>query len=205
LINSKSRDKDVYRYVILVLFIGVCLASNFVVNGNFELPLTNGWTQYISNGYGGITRGTGYHPDPDYEAYVYRQGSGGLGGGYERLYQTIDIVIPLTYIDFDFFLGFSGTDPYVLILDNTVYDPNGRIDPGETSDFTATLPNIGGAGLTNVNTTIETSSPYITINDDTGYLGDLPIDSIKENTADPYTVTVDTSTPEGTPVLSLKD
>jgi hypothetical protein len=48
-------------------------------------------------------------------------------------------------------------------------------------------------------------SLYITINDDTGYLGDLPIDSIKENTADPYTVTVDASTPEGTPVLSLKD
>ena len=194
-----------YRYVIPVLFIGVCLASNFVVNGNFELPLTNGWTQYISNGYGGITRGTGYHPDPDYEAYVYRQGSGGLGGGYERLYQTIDIVIPLTYIDFDVFLGFSGTDPYVLILDNTVYDPNGRIDPGETADFTATLINIGGADLTNLSTTIETTSPFITINDNSGYFGDLPIDSIKENTADPYTVTVDASTPEGTPVLSLKD
>ncbi len=99
-----------HRYVILVLFIGLCVGSNFVVNGDFELPLTNGWNQYSANGYGGITRGVAYHPDADYEAYVYRQGSGGLGGGYERLYQTIDIDIPLTHIDFEVFLKLDAWD-----------------------------------------------------------------------------------------------
>lgn len=98
----------------------------------------------------------------------------------------------------DICIGYNGSEPYIVLLANTVYDPNGRIDPGETSDFTSTLWNVGAAGLTNVNTTIVTSSPYITINDNTGYFGDLAIDVIKENTADPYTVTVAASTPEGT-------
>ena len=79
-----------------------------------------------------------------------------------------------------------------------MYDPNGRIDPGETADFTATLMNIGGADLTNVATTIETSSPFITINDNSGYFGDLLVDMIKENNSDPYTVTASSSTPHGT-------
>ncbi len=90
-----------HRYLILALIIGLCGANNYVVNGDFELPLTNGWTQYSSNGYGGITRGTTYHPDPDYEAYVYRQGSGGLGTGYEKLHQTFDVTIPLSHVDFN--------------------------------------------------------------------------------------------------------
>ncbi|MGB3340045.1 MAG: T9SS type A sorting domain-containing protein [bacterium] len=83
------------------------------------------------------------------------------------------------------------------MINNTVYDANGRIDPGETADFTATLVNIGGADLTNLSTTIQTSSSYITINDGAGYFGDLLIDEIKENTSDPYTVTASSSTPVG--------
>jgi len=94
-------------------------------------------------------------------------------------------------------LGHEGVDPYLVLIKNTVYDANGRIDPGETADFTATLVNIGGADLTNLSTTIHTSSSFITINDDAGYFGGLPIDSIKENTQDPYSVTASPSTPEG--------
>lgn len=86
------------RYLILILIIGICTASNYITNGDFEQPLATGWTQYSSNAYGGIMRGSGYHPDPDYEAYVYRIGQYSSAGGYEKLYQTVDI--PLIDIDF---------------------------------------------------------------------------------------------------------
>ena len=86
------------------------------------------------------------------------------------------------------------------MIKNTVYDANGWIEPGETVDLTSTIVNIGGANLTNLSTTIETSSPFITINDASGYFGDLPIDEIKENTSDPYTITASASTPEGSPI-----
>ena len=99
-----------HRYIILVLIVGLCIASNFAVNGDFEQPLTNGWTQFNSNGYGSITRGVGYHPDADYEVSVYRQGSGGYGAGNDRLYQTIDIIIPLTDIDFQVSLKLDAWD-----------------------------------------------------------------------------------------------
>ena len=86
------------------------------------------------------------------------------------------------------------------MIDNTVYDANGRIDPGETVDLTSTVVNIGGADLINLSTIIETSSPYITIDDASGYFGDVLIDEIKENTSDPYTISASASTPEGSPI-----
>lgn len=88
------------RLLLITLIVAFGFASNYVNNGDFEQPLTTGWTQYTSSSYGYIGRGTGYDPDPDYEVLVRRQGSGGLGGGYDRLYQTADISIPLEYIDF---------------------------------------------------------------------------------------------------------
>lgn len=88
------------RFLLFLFIAAFCFASNYVTNGDFEQPLTTGWTQYTSSSYGFIGRSTGYHPDPDYEAQVRRQGSAGLGGGYDRLYQTVNITIPLEYIDF---------------------------------------------------------------------------------------------------------
>lgn len=74
---------------------------------------------------------------------------------------------------------------------------NGHLDPGETVDLTSTLKNIGGVNFTDLSTTIECSDPYITIADNSGYFGSLPIDSIKENTTDPYVVAVSSSAPQG--------
>lgn len=89
-------------------------------------------------------------------------------------------------------------------MDNTVYDAggnnNGQLDPGETADLTTTFMNIGGADLTGMSTTIACSSPYITITDNSGYFGTLPMDSTMENTSDPYTVTADGNAPHGTVV-----
>ncbi len=76
-------------------------------------------------------------------------------------------------------------------------DNDGALDPGETADLTATLKNIGGADLVNISTTIESDDPYITIIDNTGYFGNLNIDEIKENTADPYVVMASPTIPFG--------
>ncbi len=101
----------------------------------------------------------------------------------------------------DFILGYDGAEPYLVLIGTTVYDSsgndNGRLDPGETVDLTATLINIGGADLSNVFTTIESFDPHITISDNYGFFGQLPVDSIKENTDDPYTVSADSSTLHG--------
>jgi hypothetical protein len=87
------------------------------------------------------------------------------------------------------------------LLGTTIYDAggnnNGRLDPGETVDLTSTLRNTGAVDFTGLSTTIECSDPYITITDNAGYFGSLAVDSIKENTGDPYVVSADPSTPTG--------
>ncbi|MGQ9665568.1 MAG: T9SS type A sorting domain-containing protein [bacterium] len=59
------------------------------------------------------------------------------------------------------------------------------------------MKNIGGANFTNLNSTLSTTSPYITITDNAGYFGTILIDSTKENVSDPYVVAVSSSTPQG--------
>jgi hypothetical protein len=87
------------------------------------------------------------------------------------------------------------------LIKNTVYDAgsnnNGRIDPGETVDLTTTLINMGGAPLNNLTTTITTSDPNFNIVDNFGFFGALGIDSIRENTGDPYIISATPSAPEG--------
>ncbi len=87
-----------HRFIILVLIIGICGASNYITNGDFEQALTDGWLQSTSGTNTIITRGTNYHPDPDYEAYVRKYGYGTSGTGYATLYQIVDI--PTTQIEF---------------------------------------------------------------------------------------------------------
>lgn len=61
-------------------------ALDLLVNGDFELPLENGWTTT-----GGstvtVTRGPLYDPDPDFEAQVAQVTSSGEG----TLAQTVDL------------------------------------------------------------------------------------------------------------------
>ncbi len=82
------------RYLVFVLIIGFCGASNYVINGDFELPLDTGWEQSLL-GYGIIGRDTGVHPDPGYELYLQKfSGS----SGHAEVSQIADI--PTTKIDF---------------------------------------------------------------------------------------------------------
>ena len=101
----------------------------------------------------------------------------------------------------DVALVYNGTNPYLSFLGVMVYDGggnnNGRLDPGETVDLTATLKNIGGVDFTNLNSTLYCNDTYITVNDNSGFFGSLPINGIKENTTDPYTISVAGSAPQG--------
>lgn len=102
-------------------------------------------------------------------------------------------------------LNYNGSAQYLALIGTVVDDVggngNGHLDPGETADLTSTLKNIGGANFTNLNTTIQSSDPYLTITDNTGYFGTLMVDSTKENTSDPYTVYASPSAPDGHPAL----
>ncbi len=98
-------------------------------------------------------------------------------------------------------LNYTGTQLYLSFIKSKVYDAggnnNGRLDPGETANITTFLKNIGGANFTNLNSTLSTTSPYITVTDNSGYFGTILIDSTKENISDPYTISVSSSTPQG--------
>jgi hypothetical protein len=62
-------------------------ADELLINGNFEEPLTTGWTASTEGVSTVITRATHYDPDPDYEAHV----SKATGNGYARLSQIVDL------------------------------------------------------------------------------------------------------------------
>ncbi len=78
----------------LALLIGVAgamaspvCALELVTNGDFEAPLTEGWTTE-SSGYGVLfDRATTYEPDLDYEVKVAKA----TGTGFARLSQTVEL------------------------------------------------------------------------------------------------------------------
>lgn len=90
--------------------------------------------------------------------------------------------------------------PFLDLVSTAVYDAagnnNNHLDPGESVNLTATLKNIGGLDLENLSSTLQTSDPFITISDNSTVYGALPVDSVKENLSDPFTLTADINTPE---------
>ena len=84
-----------HRYIILFILAVFGSASVLVVNGDFEQPLTTGWSETMSGiGVMVITRDVGYDPDPDFEVYAHK----GDGTGYVELYQLAHI--PTTDLEF---------------------------------------------------------------------------------------------------------
>lgn len=95
------------RLLILVLMLSVGAATNYIENGDFEQPLSVGWTQTAAGSGATIQRGINYHPDNDYEVYLYKATG---TTGYARLSQTADI--PTCNMDFSFSAKLYGWDNY---------------------------------------------------------------------------------------------
>ncbi len=74
---------------------------------------------------------------------------------------------------------------------------NGAADPGETVDVQVTLANSGLAGATAVSAVLSTSTPGVTVVQDTANYPDLPVNGQSTSTVD-YTVTVDGNVACGT-------
>ncbi len=71
-------------------------------------------------------------------------------------------------------------------------------DPGETLDLTVTIDNQGvAAGATNVSITLTTDDPYAQLNDASSTLGAIAARSFADNSTDPFSFTLDPSTPDG--------
>lgn len=83
-----------HRYLTLLLLATLGSASVLITNGDFEELLTVGWSMTMNGANTSISRQTGFDPDPDYEASVYK----GTGDGYTELYQMA--YIPTTDLEF---------------------------------------------------------------------------------------------------------
>ena len=99
-----------------------------------------------------------------------------------------------------FLSGPPPNQPWVIYEGHEYNDPdgndNGELDYDETGYFSVTLSNIGDQPASQVEVTMETESPYITIDDDYENFGDFELDETitMENA---FQVTTDPSIPDG--------
>ena len=94
-------------FLVLVILVSLSTASNYIINGDFEQPLTTGWTTIMAGGGTTINRSTTYDPDSDYEVYVYKATG---TTGYAQLWQIADI--PTCNIDLSFNAKLYAWDNY---------------------------------------------------------------------------------------------
>jgi len=78
--------------IILVSTVGICLAANWINNGNFEQPLNIGWTTQVGTPTTSdiIDRQVNYEPDPDYEVQVKK---------YDATHAKLSQVVNVTTIN----------------------------------------------------------------------------------------------------------
>jgi hypothetical protein len=90
---------------------------------------------------------------------------------------------------------------YLALRDNyTLAGGNGDQvpDPGETLDLTVTIDNQGVAvGASNVSVLLKSDDPYVQMNDASSTLGTIGARDFASNSGDPFSFTVDPSTPDG--------
>lgn len=86
-----------YLVLLSVLLLAAASGQELLVNGDFEAPLTTGWTQTQGgSGTHTVNRDTVYHPDPDFEAYVYQYDN----PGWTRLSQSAEVPGPAVSLSF---------------------------------------------------------------------------------------------------------
>lgn len=86
---------------------------------------------------------------------------------------------------------------YLVIDDVAGGNGNGMLDPGETADVEVLLSNSGSSASPNVNATLSSASPYVTVNTGTAAPGQVPAGA-SVNVL--FNITIDAGTPIGTPV-----
>ncbi|MEO0138184.1 MAG: S8 family serine peptidase, partial [candidate division WOR-3 bacterium] len=92
--------------------------------------------------------------------------------------------------------------PYVTLKAKELSDPppggngNNLFEPGERVRLVVTLRN-GGSPTNNVRGILKCNDNFITINDDSSFFGDMPHNSEKANTTDPYIISAHQLTPQG--------
>lgn len=94
-----------------------------------------------------------------------------------------------------------GNVPYLVLNSVDVVNDNngnGQLDPGENAGIVTYITNSGNQSATDVQGTLTTTSPYVTITDDNYTYGTIPAGGNANNLSDPYDVTVDVGTPMGT-------
>jgi len=88
--------------LLMTAVLALAAGQNLLVNGDFEQPITTGWTLTLGGaGYGATDRQTSYHPDPDYEAMdsLY------TGAGCRKLAQRVNVLSP--WLDVSFWAKFA--------------------------------------------------------------------------------------------------
>jgi hypothetical protein len=130
------------KLVLLVplLFATAVFGQELLVNGDFEQELTTGWT-LIEEGSGTheFNRDVGYHPDPDYEAYVYQYDN----PGGSRLSQTVAVSAPMLTVSFwaEFEEGAGSSSCWPAACFVVAYLDAGGVKLGETRYYYGTYVN----------------------------------------------------------------
>ena len=94
-----------------------------------------------------------------------------------------------------------GNMPNVVLRLTTVVNDNngnGKLDPGENAGIVNLIKNTGNEPATNIQGTLRTTSPYITITDSTYAFGTLAAGDSVNNSPDPFDVNVSASATPGT-------
>ncbi|TET19708.1 MAG: T9SS type A sorting domain-containing protein, partial [Candidatus Cloacimonadota bacterium] len=96
----------------------------------------------------------------------------------------------------------QANEPYVYISDRVLNDDNnnGIWDPGEYAELIVTLSNGGSVDASNVQAVLRatTNSQYVDISDSTSAYGTISAGGSVNNASDPFKMTADAGTPNGT-------
>jgi len=84
-----------------------------------------------------------------------------------------------------------------LSVSGTAWSAGSTIDPGESGSLSLTLRNTGDLAAQSTTAVLVTSSPWITIADDTGVFGAIGVDGSGSNIADPFVLEVSTDCFQG--------
>jgi hypothetical protein len=121
------------------------------------------------------------------------------------------------HIDFELTCTDINDSVWVSCFEETVYAPklilhgtsisggngNNILEPGETVDVIVTLKNGGDAAADSVSALLRSDFSDVFILDSIGTFGYIGIDSLKDNTLDPFVINVDSTLPIGT-IINFK-